>query len=48
VILIDMLEYVIVTKPLELSDFILSLVTGFAEVTKQEEGLDELHETYLS
>jgi hypothetical protein len=46
VILIDMLEYVIVTKPLELSDFILSLVTGFAEVTKQEEGLDELHETY--
>ncbi len=46
VLLIDMLEYVIITKPLDISDFILSLVTGFAEITNQELGLSGLHETY--
>ena len=46
VFLVDMLDYVIMTKPLELSDLLLSLVTGFAEVTKEQEGLDEIRESY--
>jgi energy-coupling factor transporter ATP-binding protein EcfA2 len=46
VFLVDMLDYMIMTKPLELSDFILSLMASFAQATKNEAEIDEINLSY--
>ncbi len=46
VFLVNMLDYVIMSKPLELSDFILSLMTALAHATEKETGLDEISISY--
>ncbi|MBN1980688.1 MAG: hypothetical protein JW795_04105 [Chitinivibrionales bacterium] len=46
VFLVNMLDYLIMSKPLELSDFILSLMTALAHATEAESGLDEIRKSY--
>jgi len=46
VILVDMLKYVLMTKPLETSDFILSLMVALSEEVQAQTGLDFIHESY--
>jgi len=46
VFLIDMFDYLLTTKPLELSDFILSLMSALADRVKQDTGLDALTLSY--
>jgi len=46
VFLVDMLDYMIMTKPVELSDFILSLMAALAEAVKEEADLDAVREGY--
>ena len=46
VFLVDMLDYLITSKPLELSDFILSLMAALAEAIRGETGLDEIRKGY--
>lgn len=40
VFLVDMLDYVMMTKPLALSDFLLSLMAAMAEAVERTEGMD--------
>lgn len=47
VILINMRDYVSPTKPLELGDFLLSLVAALAERVKADHEVDEITENYL-
>ena len=46
VVLVDLLDYVLTTKPVELSDFILSLMAALAHEIEQQSGLKPLSESY--
>ena len=46
VFLIDMFDYLLMTKPLEMSDFVLSLMAALANVVEKEEGLETLTQSY--
>lgn len=46
VFLIDMLEYIVLSQPLELSDFLLSLMAGLAQTVEADSKLKALTETY--
>ena len=46
VVLVDLLDYVLTTKPIELSDFILSLMAALAHEIEQQSGLETLSESY--
>ena len=46
VVLVDLLDYVLTTKPVELSDFILSLMAALAHEIEQQSGLETLSESY--
>jgi hypothetical protein len=47
VVLVDMADYVMFTKPIELSDFVLSLSAALAKAVKSDLGLDHLAESYF-
>jgi hypothetical protein len=47
VFLVDMLDYVIMSKPLELSDFILSLMIALSNAVQAETGLDSTRKGYI-
>ena len=46
VVMVDLLDYVLTTKPIELSDFILSLMAALANELEQQSGLKTLSESY--
>ncbi|WP_295390201.1 hypothetical protein [uncultured Thiodictyon sp.] len=46
VFLVDMLDFLLMTKPLEPSDFVLSLMTAFGQAVEQETSLKALTHTY--
>lgn len=46
VFLVNMLDYILVSKPVELSDFILSLMSGLAYSVKDETGIDTVSKGY--
>lgn len=48
VVLVDMLDYVLMSKPVELSDFLLSLMAAFAEAIRGESGFEPLAERYFT
>ena len=47
VFLINMLDFVFMTEPVELSDFTLSLMAALAEAVENEDGLNQVREGYL-
>ncbi len=46
VLLVNMLDFLLMTKPLELSDFVLSLMTALAQAVEQDTGLRALTHSY--
>ena len=46
VVLVDLLDYVLTTKPIELSDFILSLMAALAHEVEKQSELQPLSESY--
>ena len=48
VILTNMQQYVLMTKPLELADFLLSLIAALANRTKSEFGIESIKDSPLS
>jgi len=46
VVLVDMTQYIHMTKPVEISDFILSLMAALAVEAQQKHGLESLTRTY--
>ena len=46
VILLDMSHYIAQTKPVEISDFLLSLMAALAEAAQAKTGLDHAQQTY--
>jgi energy-coupling factor transporter ATP-binding protein EcfA2 len=46
VLLVNMLDYLLMTKPLELSDFVLSLMTALGQTVEREVGLKALTHGY--
>jgi hypothetical protein len=46
VVLVDMTQYIHMTKPVEISDFILSLMTALAVEVQQKHGLESLTHSY--
>lgn len=46
VILVDMLDYVLMTKPIGLPDFVLSLMAALANQVEHESGLQSLTQSY--
>lgn len=46
VFLVNMLDFLLMTKPLELSDFVLSLVTALGQAVERDTGLKALTHTY--
>lgn len=46
VVLADMTEYVLMTKPLEISDFIISLMAALATEVKKQQGLNVATDSY--
>ncbi len=48
VVLVDMANYMLFTKPVELSDFVLSLMMGLTEATKKEHDLDAAARGYFT
>ena len=46
VVLVDLLDYVLTTKPIELSDFILALMGALAQEVEKQSGLEALSESY--
>ncbi|MEA3412271.1 MAG: hypothetical protein U9R74_12135 [Pseudomonadota bacterium] len=47
VILVNMQDYVLLTKPLELGDFLLSLIAALAEAARSSHKVDKVTEGYL-
>ena len=47
VILVNMADYILMTKPLEIGDFLLSVVAAFADQVKKESGVDALSQNAL-
>ncbi len=46
VFMLDMLDHVLMTKPIELSDFVLSLMSALARVASEDSGLDLTARSY--
>ncbi len=46
VILLDMNDYIVQTKPIEISDFILSLMAALSEAVQQKHDLDPIRRNY--
>lgn len=46
VLLVNMADYLLMSKPLELSDFLLSLTSAVAKAVEQETGLEALSRSY--
>ena len=46
VFLVDMTDFLLMTKPLELSDFVLSLMTALGQAVERESGLKALAHSY--
>ena len=46
VVLVDLLDHVLTTKPIELSDFILALMGALAQEIEKQSGLETLSESY--
>ena len=46
VVLVDLLDHVLTTKPIELSDFILALMGALAQEVEKQSGLETLSESY--
>lgn len=46
VFLVNMTDFLLMTKPLELSDFVLSLMTALAQAVERETGLEALTHSY--
>jgi|GEM_PF-6838940 len=45
-LLINMADFLLMTKPLELSDFVLSLMTALGQAVERETGLTALTHSY--
>ena len=46
VFLVNMVDFLLMTKPLELSDFVLSLMTALGQAVEQDTGLKALTNSY--